>query len=184
MATNPKLPESDLPPRRPVDDHARVQVIRQSNFPWPLVALIAGAVLLLVIIGLLPRAPHVTRPPSDALVPPQPTADQIQFTNMKIVPAPAGDAIYLTGILHNIGNTEITGVQVEAEFLARNGPSLATIARPVESMAGRTSSQDLTQAPIKPNEARPIRIAFEHTPKGWNHQLPELTVTNVTGTKP
>ena len=26
--------------------------------------------------------------------------------------------------------------------------------------------------------------AFERTPAGWNHQMPELTVTNVTGTTP
>jgi hypothetical protein len=27
-----------------------------------------------------------------------------------------------------------------------------------------------------------VRIYFERTPAGWNHQMPELTVTNVTGT--
>jgi hypothetical protein len=73
---------------------------------------------------------------------------------------------------------------VQAEFLGRNGPILATETRPVEGVANGTGSQNLTQAPIKPNESRPVRIYFEHTPLGWNHQLPQLTVTTVTGTRP
>jgi hypothetical protein len=185
MATNPELSDyPDIPPRRPEHDHAKVQLIRQSKFPWPIVTLIVGAVLLIVIIAVLPRALHITTPPTGAEVPQQPTADQIQFTNLKITPAPAGDAFYLTALLRNTGNSAITGAQVQAEFLGRNGPVLATVTRPVEGMSNGTGSQDLTQAPIKSNEARPVRIYFEHTPKGWNHQLPQLTVTIVTGTTP
>ena len=95
--------------------------------------------------------------------------------------------MYLMGILHNTGDTVITGVQVEAQFLGRNGPILETLRAPVQGFvggAGATTAQDLTQAPIKPNDSRPIRIYFEHTPRGWNHQLPQLTVTAVTGTTP
>jgi hypothetical protein len=103
---------------------------------------------------------------------------------MKVVPAPVGGALYLTGVLHNTGSTAITGVQVVAEFLGRNGPILATITRPVEGLAAGGAPQDLTKAPIQPNESRPIRIYFEHPPAGWNHQIPGLTVTTVTGTTP
>lgn len=191
MATNPKLPDyPQVPPRRSEHDHAKVQQIRQSKFPWPIVALIAAGVLLLVMIEVLPRAPHVSAPPTGAQVPQQPTAEQVQLTDLKIVPAPTGGAVYLTGMLRNTGNTAITGLQVQAEFLGRNGPVLETLTRPAEGLiANGTSSQDLTyqdltQAPIKPNEPRPIRIYFDRTPKGWNRQLPELTVTNVTATMP
>ena len=59
MATNAKLPDlPDIPPRRPENEHAKVQMIRQSKFPWPIVILIAGAALLLAIFALLPRAPQ------------------------------------------------------------------------------------------------------------------------------
>jgi hypothetical protein len=185
MATNPKLPDyPNIPPRRSEHDHAKIQLIRQGKSPWPILALIMGAVLLIVIIAVLPRAPHVPKPPTAAEVPQQPTAEQIQLTNLKISPAPAGDALYLTAVLRNTGNSEITGAQVQAEFLGRNAPVLATVTRPIEGMTNGAGSQDLTQAPIKPNESRPVRIYFEHTPKGWNHQLPQLTVTTVTGTTP
>ena len=185
MATNPKLPGYSQSTRRsePEHAHAKVQQIRQGKFPWPIVALIAAGVMLLLMIAFLPRAPHVSAPPTGAEVPQQPTAEQVQLTNLKIVPAPAGGAAYLTGILRNTGNTAITGVQVQARFLGRNGPVLETVSKNVEGLtANGTSSQALTQAPIKPNESRPIRVYFERTPKGWNRQLPELTVTTVTAT--
>jgi len=185
MATNPKLPDfPQIPPHRLENEHAKVQMIRQSKFPWPIVILIAGAALLLAIFALLPRAPHAIAPPTGAQVPQQPTADQVQLTNLKLAPAPAGGAAYMTAILHNTGDTAINGLQVQAQFLGRNGPVLETVTVPVQGLVDRTTSQDLAQAPIKPNEARSVRIYFQHTPAGWNHQLPELTVTNVTGTTP
>ena len=185
MATNPKLPDfPEVPQRRSQNEHAKVQMIRQSKFPWPLVVLIGAAALLIAIFALLPRTPHLTKPPTGAQIPQQPTADQVQLTNLKLAPAPTGGAAYMTGILHNTGNTAITGVQVQAEFLGRNGPVLDTLTVPVQGLTDRTTPQDLTQSPIKPNESRPVRIYFERTPAAWNHQMPELTVTTVTGTTP
>jgi hypothetical protein len=185
MATNPKLPDyPDIPPRQPANEHGKVQNIKKSKFPWPLVILIVGAALLIAIFALLPKAPHLATPPTGAQVPQQPTADQVQLTNIKLAPAPVGGAAYMTALLHNTGNTAITGVQVQAEFLGRNGPVLNTVTVPVQGLADRTTPQDLTKSPIRPNESRPVRIYFEHTPAGWNHQLPELTVTTVTGTTP
>jgi hypothetical protein len=160
-------------------------MIRQSKFPWTIVALIVGAALLIAIFAVLPRAPHVTQPPTAAQVPTQPTAEQIQLTDIKIVPAPVGDALYLDATVHNTGNSAITGAQVSAQFLNENGRALGQEMAAVQGMeGGSTTTQDLTVAPIKPNDARPVRIYFEHTPKGWNHEVPQLTVTTVTGTTP
>jgi hypothetical protein len=181
MATNPKLPDFPDIRSRPVE-HAKVQMIRQSKFPWPIVILIAGAALLIAISVILPRIPHVIEAPTGAQVSQQPTADQVQLTNLKLASAPAGGGAYLTAILHNTGDTTINGVQIQAEFLGRNGPVLDTLIVPVQSLADRTAPQDLTRSPIKPNESRPVRIFFQRIPAGWNHQMPELTVTAVTGT--
>ncbi len=190
MATNPKMPDfPNIPPRKQGGDHAKVQMIRKSKFPWPIVGLLAGVAILVAIIALLPRTPHVTTAPAGAQIPQQPTAEQVQLTNLKIVPSPVGGALYLTGMLRNMGNSQITGVQVQAQFQGSNGQALETVNGVVQGIVGGSTSQDvsaqdLTQAPIKPNEARPIRVYFEHVPAGWNHQLPELTVTTVTGTTP
>jgi hypothetical protein len=186
MATNPKLSSPDNPPHRSSvhHGHAKVRLMREHKFSWPMMALIAAGALLIAMIAVMPRATHIAAPPSGAEVPQQPTPDQVELTHIKLTPAPAGDALYLTAVLHNAGDTAITGVQLQAEFLGRNGPVLQTTTRPMEGLVVGSRSQDLTQSPIKPNESRPVRVYFEHTPKGWNHRLPQLTVMSVTGTTP
>jgi hypothetical protein len=70
MATNPKLPDyPDTAPRRSANPHGRVHLIRHGKFPWPIVALIVGATLLIAIIAVLPRGPRVRRPPLAEQVP-------------------------------------------------------------------------------------------------------------------
>lgn len=182
MATNPKVPQfPDIPPRRRGDEHGKVQIIKKGKFPWPFFILIVGAVLAAGILYYLPRAPRTKNIPVAAQVPQQPVPAQVQLTNVKIQPSPVGSALYLTGILHNAGNTAINGVQVQAQFIGKNGIVVQSQTAPVQGLVGGTTSQDLTQAPIQANESRPIRIYFERTPAGWNHQVPQLTVTMVTG---
>jgi hypothetical protein len=188
MGTNPKLPDyPQIPPQKPGNQHARVQVIKKSKFPWPILILIVGAAIVAGIIYFLPRAPRSSNVPLGAQAPQQPTPQQIQLTNLNMAPAPTGGALYLTGMLHNAGSTVITGVQVRADFLDADGKNLESDMRPVEGIVSGSATQgmatqNLTQAPIQPNQSRPIRIYFERTPAGWNHQMPQLTVTTVTAT--
>ncbi len=175
MATNPKLPEQR-------DLHPKFRLQPKSRVPWVWVAIIVAALILLVLIIWLPRTPQQAMPASAGQVPAQPTGSQIQFTNLKLMPAPTGGAVYLQGMLMNNGQTAINGVLVDAAFQNATGANLETIRRPVEGLVGgsNTTTQPLTDAPIKPSEARPVRIAFDRVPAGWNHALPELTVASVT----
>jgi hypothetical protein len=102
---------------------------------------------------------------------------------LQIVPAPTGGALYLNAVLHNAGNSAITGAQVTAQFEGKNG-TLKTVTAPVQGMQGTANATDLTQDPIKPNESRPVSIYVDRPPTGWNHQVPEITVQTVTGTTP
>jgi uncharacterized protein DUF3426 len=177
MATNPNIPQ-----RPGLHEVPRLKVPRKKPVPWPLVAIIAAAAILAALIWWLPRTPHKNLAPTGAQVPAQPTGSQVQFTNLKVTPSPVGNAMYIEGRLVNQGSTDITGVQVQATFRDANGQALETQLRPVTGIAGNSGAEteDLTQAPIKPNEGRPIRIAFDHYPNGWNHQLPDLKVVTVT----
>lgn len=180
MATNPRIPE-----RR--DDKELKLHLRQhapkSGAPWVPIALIVAAVLLIALIAFLPRAPKATQTPSAAEIPPQPTGEQIQFTNIKLVPSPVGSAVALNAIMTNAGGTDITGVAVDGKFLGQDGRVLATERAKVMGIEGNTAgdTQDLTQAPVKPNSQRPVRMVFDQVPQGWNHELPGLTVAMVTG---
>lgn len=209
MATNPKYPQGSDPEhdptrqepdrkangplgqgptgaKRPVHDHAHVDFVKKGRFPWVLIAILVAIAILIALIVWLPAMPHKTPPPTAAKVPNQPIASQIQLTNMNITLAPVGGSMYLDGVLHNQGSTAITGVQVRAQFMGPQGQVLGSQIRPLAEITGQEGMrvENFTKSPIQPNEARPFRIYFDHLPQGWNHQIPQLTVTAVTGTTP
>ena len=181
MATNPQYPE----PQRP-HMHPRLQTPPKRRFPWPLIAIIIAAAILAALIYWLPQTPKKQLPPNAAVVPAQATGNQIQFTNLKMTPSTVGSAFYVEGMLYNNGNSDISGVQVQAQFRGLNGQVLETQTRPVQGMVGNsaTEAQNLVQAPIKPNQSRAVRVYFDHYPAGWNKQMPDLKVTTVTAHAP
>jgi uncharacterized protein DUF2393 len=181
MATNPQYPEQKRPHL-----HPRLQTPPKRSFPWPLIAIIIAAAILAALIWWLPQTPKKQLPPNAAAVPAQPTGDQIQLTNLKMTPSTVGSAFYVEGMLYNNGNSDITGVQVQAQFHGANGQVLETQTHPMEGMVGNSAieTQNLTQAPIKPNQSRPVRVYFDHYPAGWNKQMPDLKVTTVAAHAP
>ncbi len=38
---------------------------------------------------------------------------------------------------------------------------------------------DLAVAPLAPSQSKPFRLIFEHVTADWNHEYPELRVTDV-----
>jgi len=123
MATNPQYPEQRGPQevRKPQDLHPKLQVPKRKQFSWPLIAIVIAVVILIALIVWLPRTPRHAIRSSAAQVPTQPTADQIQLTNLNMQPASVGDAFYLDGNLQNNGDTAITGVQGASEFQGDSG---------------------------------------------------------------
>jgi hypothetical protein len=183
MATNPQFPQQRGPQRVP-DVHPKLKVPPRKQFPWPILAIIAAAAILAAIIALMPTTPHKRTAPEAAQVPGQPTGSQVQFSHLTIKPGPTGASAYLAGQITNTGNTDITGVQVQATFKGANGQNLGTQVLPVEELKSPTQAQDFTKDPIKPNQARDFRITFDNVPAGWNHDVPAISISAVTGTKP
>jgi hypothetical protein len=188
MATNPQYPQQGRPQeiRQDPDAHPRLQVPPKRVFPWPLIAIIGAVALLAALIALLPRSPHKGVAPNAAQVPQQPTGSQLQLSNLNMQPAPVGGALYIKGILHNVGTTDVNGVQVQANFLGNNGQILETQTGVLQEVSGDGTGpvEDFTKSPVKPNQSRPFRVYFQHTPPGWNKEMPGLKVTTVTGTTP
>jgi hypothetical protein len=180
MATNPKLPDRD---NRDLKLHLR-QNAPKSGAPWVPIALIVAAALLVALIAFLPRTPKVSPTPTGAEAPPQPTGNQIQFSNVRMTPSPDGKSIAVDALMNNAGNTTVNGVAVDGKFTGQDGRALATVRAKVMGVEGNTAgdTQDLTQAPMKPNDQRAVRMVFDGVPDGWNHQPPGLTVALVTGT--
>jgi hypothetical protein len=39
---------------------------------------------------------------------------------------------------------------------------------------------DLGAAPLAPGQSKPFRLTFEHVTADWNHEYPQLQVTDVS----
>ncbi len=183
MASNPQFP-SNMPRRGP-QEVPRLRQLNKKTFPWLIFTIIAAAILA-AIIYWLPQTPRARLAPTGADVPPQPTASQIQLSGFRLTSAPVGNAFYLDGSLFNNGQTEITGAQVQVNFLGNSGQVVGSETRPVTEMSSHADlkSENLVDRPVKPGETRPVRIYVDRAPADWNHQLPQLMVTEVTATTP
>ncbi len=192
MATNPQLPEQYPEEDRPRDEHPKMPPSSRSGFPWPLLIIVVAAVILAALIYWLPRQPKRAMAPSAAVLPAQPTGDQIQLADLKVMPDPTRSSAYVSARLMNLGTNAINGAAVEGSFKDATGRTVATLTGKVLGVVGNpqapataavnsgAETQDLTQAPIKPNEGRPVRIYFEGIPQGWNGQIPDLRIVQVT----
>jgi hypothetical protein len=137
MASSPQFPPKA--PRRGPQEVPRLEVIQKKAFPWPLLAIIVAAAILIALIVWLPRIPKVPPAATGAQVPTQPTGNQIQLSGFKITAAPAGNAFYLDGLLFNNGSTALMGVQVQVNFLGQNGEVVGSQTRPVGEMGERVT---------------------------------------------
>ena len=179
MATNPKLPDRE---NRELKVHLRENAPK-SGAPWVPIALIIAAALLVALIAFLPRTPKASPTPAGAEIPSQPTGDQIQLSNIKMIPSPDGKSVAVDALLNNAGNTTVNGIAVDGKFTGQDGRVLATLQTKVMGVEGNApgDTQDLTQAPLKPNDQRQVRMVFDGVPEGWNHQPPAITIALVTG---
>ena len=185
MATNPRIPDSFEP-----EKHRRGELRPEkpsSGIPGVVLAIIAAIAILAAILYFMPRAPKVTAPPTNATVPAQPTGNQIQVKDLQMSAAPTGGSLYLQGQVNNQGTTDITGVDVEVVLHGQDG---AVVHQQATKMLGLEQAQgtsmkeiDFTQKPLKSGETRPFRVAVDHVPQTWNHQMPDLRIVTVTATK-
>jgi hypothetical protein len=181
MATNPRIPESlepdkhrnELRPERP-----------SSGIPGVVLAILVAVAILAAILYFMPRAPKVPPPASSATVPAQPTGSQIQVRDLQITTAPTGGSLYLQGQASNQSTQDVTGVAVEVTLRGQDG---SVVLQQNTKMMGLEQGQggsfkevDYTQKPLKAGDTRPFRVAVDHVPQTWNHQMPDLRMLTFT----
>ena len=128
-------------------------------------------------------------PPKSAKVSAKLSADAIQalptdlrLSGVQISQPPAGDALYIDGLVTNTGSARVVGATAEVQFRDAKGNIVATMHKPMVGMAhGGTDviGNELTRHPLKPNEMRFFRVAVDEIPPAWNHEIPELKVVDT-----
>lgn len=154
----------------------------QTRIPWPLIALIIAAALLIVTLWLTPRS---NRAATKALNTGAPA--QLVLSNLKLAPQTANNQtnVDVYGEVTNTGTQPVTNAIISATFHDAQGNSVLVQQQAMERVNAETKDRgaapkQLTEDPIEPGKTAGFRVSFAQLPAGWNHQPPDLSVLQVT----
>jgi hypothetical protein len=156
----------------------------RSMAPW----IIAGAVVLLAIIGMILLSRHAkpSNPGGAGLAPADPYTANLTFSDIKMSESSSvagAKQTYLDGVITNHGTKTLTGLTVQVAFrdfahqLAQKETMALSLIRTHQPYI---DTEPVSAAPIKPGESREFRLIFDHVADGWNQEYPELRVIEVT----
>lgn len=90
---------------------------------------------------------------------------------------------YVDGTITNSGNKTITHITVQVNFKDDMGQLAQRENIPMQVL--KTSGPypeavDFSLSPLAPGQSKPFRLTFESISAQWNHQVPEIQVTDVS----
>lgn len=143
------------------------------------IPLVPAVVIAAVVAGLIFWFAYMSHPapPPTAMQPPSPAeqayATHVSLSNLSMKAAEnliQQQIVEVRGTIANNGTRALTSVYVDCVFSGINGNEVYR-----ERQAAFASKAN----PLKPGEARPFRLAFDHLPEGWNQVLPRLTIARI-----
>ena len=172
MPAGEKLSKTPFSPTTPAD----------SPGPWR--AILAGVVVVAVVIGLLVWLGGGNR---SAPAAPNPYADQLQISNVKMAAAQnfvGGTVTYVDGKITNTGAKTVTGAVAEVIFRNSLGEVVQKEQIPVRVLVFQGPERnilDLRSAPLKPGASADFRLTIEGTISAdWNQGYPEVRIASVS----
>ena len=148
-----------------------------------LLPILLGLALVVVVVGisafLLRTDPKIANPP-------HPYAANLKFSDMKMSAAEnfIGTTVtYLDGTVTNAGDKTVSHAVVHVSFKDSLGQVAQAEDVPLHVLQPTgpyTDAIDLTISPLAPGQSQQFRLTFEHVTADWNHEYPELQVTDVS----
>jgi hypothetical protein len=152
---------------------------RETN--WRAIGIAIAVVIAIVVILLL-----ISRTEQKAPSGPPPYAANIKFSDLKMSAAEnfvGATVSYIDGTVGNTGNQTVTHVMVEVTFKDSMGQLAQRETVPLrvlQTSGPYPEAVDLTVSPLGAGQSKPFRLTFEGISAQWNHEYPELKVTDVT----
>ena len=152
---------------------------RETN--WRAIGIAIGIVVIIVAVLLL-----VSRSQQKAPSGPPPYAANIKFSDLKMSAAEnfvGATVSYIDGTVTNTGNQTVTHVVAEVTFRDSMGQLAQRESVPLRVLQTKgpyPDAVDLGVSPLAPGQAKPFRLTFESISAQWNHEYPEIKVTDVT----
>ena len=146
-----------------------------------LIIIAAVVVVISVMLGLA----FLLREPPKQVVPPSPYIAQLKLSDFKMSAAEnfiGATVSYIDGTITNTGDKTVTRVIVEVNFL----DSMSQLAQREElplrlfrNNGAYDEPVDLNVAPLAPGQTQPFRLTFDTISQQWNHQYPNIKITDV-----
>jgi len=172
MAAGEKPSETPFSPTTPDD----------SPGPWR--AIVAGAAVLAILIGLLVWLGGGNRSAPPAT---NPYVGKVQITNVKMAAAQnfvGGTVTYVEGTITNTGEKTVTGAVAEVIFRNSLGEVVQKEQIPVRVLVFQGPDRDildLRSAPLKPSTSADFRLTIEGSISAdWNQGYPEVRIASVS----
>ncbi len=145
---------------------------------------IAIAVVIVMVIAVV-FAFLLRNQPKTASGPP-PYAASLKLSDFKMSAAEnfvGATVSYVDGNVTNIGNKTVTHVIVEVQFKDDLGQLAQREDIPLQVLKTTgpyPEAVDFSVSPLAPGQSKPFRLTFESISAQWNHQYPDVQVTDVT----
>ena len=145
-----------------------------------IVIAVAGVIAAMLAIAFLLREPPQ---PVKAL---SPYVASLKFSDFKMSAAEnfvGATVSYMDGNVTNAGDKTVTHLVVEVTFKDEIGQLAQREELPLRVLktgGPYPDPVDLSVSPLDPGQVQPFRLTFDSISQQWNHQYPELRVTDVT----
>jgi hypothetical protein len=152
---------------------------RETN--WRAIGIAIGIVVVIVAVLFL-----VSRSQQKASSGPPPYAANITFSDLKMSAAEnfvGATVSYVDGTVTNMGSQTVTHVVAEVTFrdsMAQLAQRESVPLRVLQTQGPYPDAVDLNVSPLAPGQAKPFRLTFEGISAQWNHEYPNIKVTDVT----
>ena len=146
-----------------------------------IIAAAVGVVLLLAIIVAL-----VMRTETKTAAGPPPYASNLKLSDFKMSAAEnfvGATVSYIDGTITNSGDKTVTHVMIEVDFkddMSQIAQRETVPLKVLKTGGPYPEAVDLGVSPLAPGQTQPFRLTFETISAQWNHQYPELRITDVT----
>ncbi|MFZ0287932.1 MAG: DUF2393 family protein [Candidatus Sulfotelmatobacter sp.] len=144
---------------------------------------IAIAVAVVIVVAVV--AAFLLRGKPKGPTGPPPYAANLKLSDLKMSAAEnfvGATVSYVDGTVTNAGDKTVTHVVVEVNFRDDMGQTAQReeIALQVLKTTGPyPEAVDFSVSPLGPGQSRPFRLTFESISAQWNHQYPDIRVTDV-----
>jgi hypothetical protein len=145
--------------------------------------ILLGIVLVVVVIGMIALFSRQQPKRVNVL---HPYAAKVRLTDLKMSAAEnfvGASVTYVDGTVLNAGDKTLTHAVVHVTFKNTLGETSQVEDIPLHVLHASgpyPEAVDLSVAPLPPGQSKPFRLTFEHITDDWDHNYPQLQVTDVS----